>query len=189
MSDDRRRRLLSVLSALFLVASPWVLYVTLSQDRVDIAALTLVGWVILRAVPAYLAAPRAQRLAVLRLPAIAAGFALLGWIFHSGGLLLVLPSATQAAFGLTFLRSLRGTPLVEHFARMGKPELTAPELAHCRRFTWIWGAYLIVLAAVGLAFARFASLRVWTLYTGVASYGLIAILYAIEYVLRPRHPS
>src|SRR5205823_6914629 len=69
------RRVLSVISALFLVASPWVLYVTLSQDRVDIASLTLIGWVTLRAVPTLLVAPPAQRLAALRLPAIAAALA------------------------------------------------------------------------------------------------------------------
>ena len=113
------------------------------------------------------------------LPAIALVFALLGWIFDSGWMLLILPSATQAAFGVTFLRSLNKTPLVEHFARMVKPELAPPELAHCRSWTGIWGVYLIVLAVVGLGFARFATLGVWTLYTGIVSYALIGALFAV----------
>jgi uncharacterized membrane protein len=178
------RRSMRVLSTLFILASPWVLYLALSQDRVDIAAAALVGWVILRSLPILVTARRAQLAAALRLPAIALCFALLGWIFDRGWMLLVLPSATQAAFGATFLRSLRSTPLVEHFARMVKPDLSAGELAHCRSWTLVWGVYLIALAALGLVFARFASLGLWTLYTGVVSYGLIGVLFSVEYVIR-----
>jgi len=178
------RRAMSVLSTLFLVASPWVLYLTLSQDRVDLAALAFAGWVILRAVPTLLTVPRAHLLAALRLPAIALVFVLVGWIAGSGWVLLILPSATQAVFGLTFLRSLAGMPLVEHFARMTKPELSPAELAHCRAFTRAWGIYLIMLGAIGLGFARFATLSICTLYTGVVSYGLIGTFYAVEYIIR-----
>ncbi len=178
------RRTMRILSTLFILASPWVLYLTLSQDRIDIAAATLVGWVILRSLPTLVTAQRAQLAAALRLPAIALVFALLGWIFERGWMLLVLPSATQAAFGATFLRSLRSTPLVEHFARMVKPRLSAGEIAHCRVWTALWGIYLILVAAVGLVFARLASLEVWTLYTGVVSYGLIGLLFAVEYTIR-----
>src|SRR5688572_16738861 len=108
---------LRVLSTLFLLASPWVLYWTLSRQRVGVAAPTLVGWVILRTIPVLLSAGREQRAAALRLPAIALVFAVLGWLLDNHTLLMVLPSATQATFGLTFLRSLAGTPLIEHFAR------------------------------------------------------------------------
>jgi len=175
---------MSAASTVFMLTSPWVLYLTLAQDRIDLAALALAGWVILRTVPALATARRAQLLAAVRLPAIALAFALLGWIGHSRWMLLVLPSATQAAFGLTFLHSLASTPLVEHFARMVKPELSPAEVAHCRSWTRIWGIYLIVLAAVGLAFARFATLPVWTVYSGVVNYGLIGALYAVEYLIR-----
>jgi uncharacterized membrane protein len=180
---------MTVLSTVFLLLSPFVLYLTLSQDRVDLAALALAGWVILRALPTLIAAEPDQRAAALRLPAIALGFALLGWIFHRGWVLLLLPSATQAAFGVTFLRSLSGTPLVEHFARMIRPTLSPAEKAHCRAFTKVWGIYLLVLAAVGLAFAGLASLAVWTVYAGVVSYALIALLYGIEFLSRPRRPA
>jgi uncharacterized membrane protein len=178
------RSILGVISALFLLASPWVLYWTLSQQRVELAAAVLLGWVIVRTIPVVLAARREQRRAALRLPAIAAVFALLGWISDNGTWLLVLPSATQATFGLAFLRSLSGTPLVEHFARMVKPELSGPELAHCRRWTTVWGIYLIALAALGLCLAAWASLAVWTAYAGVASYALVGALFAVEYVVR-----
>jgi uncharacterized membrane protein len=178
------KTVLGAISALFLIASPWVLYWTLSLHQVGIAAALLIGWVIVRTIPILIAARREQRIAALQLPAIALGFAGIGWISDNGTWLLVLPSATQAAFGLAFLRSLSGTPLIEHFARMVKPELRAAELAHCRSWTGIWGIYLLVLAAIGLALARWATLAVWTVYVGVVAYVLVALLFAVEYVIR-----
>ena len=178
------KAVMGVISALFILASPWVLYWTLSQHRVGVAAAVLIGWVVVRTIPVLISARREQRVAALQLPAIALVFVALGWISNNGTWLLVLPSATQATFGLAFLRSLSGTPLIEHFARMVKPELGPAQLAHCRRWTLIWGIYLLVLAAIGLGLARWATLSVWTVYVGVLSYVLIGALFAVEYVIR-----
>src|SRR5579862_1032188 len=173
-----------ILSVLFIVASPWVLYWTLSHQQVGVAALTLVGWVIIRTIPVVLSAKPEQRRAALQLPAIALVFAFLGWVSNNGTWLLLLPAATQAAFGIAFLRSLSSTPLIEHFARMVKPALGVAEQAHCRSWTKIWGGYLIVLAAIGLVLARWATLAVWTVYVGLVSYALVGALFAVEYVIR-----
>ena len=175
---------LTVVSTVFLLASPWVLYWTLTHKDVTVGAIILIAWVVVRAVPIVLAAKKEQRNAALQLPAIALVFALAGLVSNNGLYLLVLPSATQAAFGLTFLRSLKTTPLIEHFARMVKTELTAPELAHCRSWTRVWGYYLFVLAAIGLVIAKLCTLGVWTLYVGVLSYVLVGLLFAVEYVVR-----
>lgn len=178
------KTILGIISALFILASPWVLYWTLSQQRVEVAAITLIGWVIVRTIPVLISARREQRVAALQLPAIALGFAIVGWISNNGTWLLVLPSATQGTFGLAFLRSLSGVPLIEHFARMVKPELSASELAHCRSWTLIWGIYLIALAALGLGLARWATLAVWAVYVGVVSYVLVGVLFVVEYLIR-----
>lgn len=178
------KRVAHIASALFLFASPWVLCWTLSQHRVAVAAAALVAWVVIRTLPLLLTAGRQQRTAALQLPVIALVFAILGWVFHEGRWLMVLPSAAQAMFGAAFLRSLWRTPLVENFARMVKPELSVPERAHCRSWTAIWGMYLLMLAAVGLGLAKWASLSVWTIYVGVANYGLLGMLFAVEYVVR-----
>jgi len=178
------KTVLGIMSALFMLASPWVLYWTLSQQRVGVAALALIGWIIVRTIPVLVSARREQRIAALQFPAIALVFAALGWVSNNGTWLLVLPSATQATFGLTFLRSLSGTPLIEHFARMMKPALSVAEQAHCRSWTRIWAIYLLVLAATGLALARWATLAVWTAYVGVLSYVLVGALFAVEYVIR-----
>ncbi len=175
---------LKIISGLFIVASPWVLYWTLSQGDVTVAAITLIAWVIVRTIPVLLSAKKEQRAAALQLPAIALVFAVLGWIFDQGILLMILPSATQATFGLTFLRSLKTTPLIEHFARMVKTELSPGEQAHCRSWTRVWGFYLLVLAALGLVLAATVSLKIWTVYVGIVSYGLVGLLFSVEYVTR-----
>lgn len=178
------KRIANIVSALFVFASPWVLYWTLSQHRVAVAAATVIGWVVIRSLPIFITANREQRSAVLQLPLIALVFAIVGWICNEGKWLLVLPSATQAGFGIAFLRSLRHTPLIENFARMVKPTLSVAEQSHCRRFTAIWGVYLLGLAATGLALATWASLRVWTAYVGIVNYALVGLLFAVEYVIR-----
>jgi uncharacterized membrane protein len=178
------KTVLYIICTLFMLASPFVLYWTLSQQRVGVAALLLLGWVIVRTVPVVLSAKPEQRRAALQLPAIALVFAFLGWVSNNGTWLLVLPAATQATFGLAFLRSLSGVPLIEHFARMVKPELSVAEQAHCRRWTRIWGYYLIVLAAIGLVLARWATLAVWTVYVGIVSYALVGVMFAVEYIVR-----
>jgi uncharacterized membrane protein len=178
------KTVLSIISALSIVASPWVLYFTLTHHNVGIAAIMLVAWVIVRTIPVLMSAKQEQRRAALQLPAIALFFALLGWISNNGTWLLFLPSATQATFGLAFLRSLSGTPLIEHFARMIKSELSPGEQAHCRAWTRVWGIYLLVLAALGLVLARCATLAVWTVYVGIVSYVLVGVLFAIEHVVR-----
>jgi uncharacterized membrane protein len=178
------KTVLYIISTLFMLASPFVLYWTLSHQSVGFAALLLLGWVVVRTIPVLLSAKSEQRRAALQLPAIAAVFASLGWISNNGTWLLVLPAATQATFGLAFLRSLSGVPLIEHFARMVKPELSVPEQAHCRRWTRIWGYYLIVLAAIGLVLARWATLATWTVYVGIVTYVLVGVLFAVEYIVR-----
>jgi uncharacterized membrane protein len=180
------KTLLGIVSTLFLVASPFVLYWTLTHHDVGVAAITLIAWVIVRTIPTFLNARTEQRLAALQLPAIALVFALIGWILNNGTWLLVMPAATQATFGLAFLRSVgRGrTPLIEHFARMVKADLSVDELAHCRRWTKVWGFYLLALAAFGLVLARFATLEIWTIYVGLVSYVLVGALFAVEYLVR-----
>ena len=178
------KTVLNIISILFVVASPWVLYWTLTHHDVGVAAITLVAWIVLRTIPILIAAKPEQRRAALQFPAIALAFALLGWVSDNGTWLLILPAATQATFGLAFLRSLKSTPLIEHFARMVKSELSGPEQDHCRRWSAIWGYYLLVLAAFGLVLAKYASLAVWTIYVGVVTYVLVGVLFAIEYVVR-----
>lgn len=174
----------TVASWVLVAASPLVLYVALSRARVLEAALLILAFAALKALPAFVQARRAQRIAALRLPAVAAGSALAGLVTGEPRMLLLLPSLSQLAFAGVFLGSLRGTPLVEHFARMQKPELRPEQVRYCRTVTWVWGIVLTVAAVAGLALAAWAPLAVWTAFTAVGSYVLVGVVSTVEWLVR-----
>jgi len=183
-SEPPWMRACAVLSWVLAGASPLVLYLAVARGRLEEAALVLLAFAALRAVPALLRARREHLVAALRLPLVAVLSAAVGVLTREPRALLVLPSASQLAFGAVFLTSLRTTPLVEHFARMKHPELDAERARYCRTVTLVWGVTLTVAAFVGLALAAWASLATWTVFTGVGSYALVAILSSGEYVIR-----
>ena len=123
-SKPRWIGLFSGLSWVLAAVSPLVFYFALKRARIDEAALVLLAFAALRAVPAGLAAKREHLLAALRLPLIAVVCAAVGFFTHEPRVMLVLPSASQIAFGSAFLASLAHghVPLVEHFARMKVPK-------------------------------------------------------------------
>lgn len=175
---------LSTLTWIFVGLSPLVFYFAVRSSRIEEAALVLVGFAILRAIPAVLAARREHLVHALQLPVVAVISAGAGWLLHEPRALLVLPSASQMMFGAVFLVSLRKVPLVENFARMQKSTLSEAERTYCRTVTLVWGLALCSAALFGLALAAWASLELWTAFTGVGSYVLVATLFSVEYVVR-----
>ncbi|HVJ90107.1 MAG TPA: hypothetical protein VM580_09915 [Labilithrix sp.] len=174
----------STLSWILAAISPFVLYMAVTRARIEQAALLLFAFALLRALPVFVAAKPEQRFAALRLPLVAVVSAGVGLALRSPRALLVLPSASQLAFGGVFLASLRTTPLVEHFARMQEPLLTPEKRRYCRTVTSVWGLVLVSAALVGFALAAWGSLEAWTVFTGVGSYVLVAVVFAGEYVIR-----
>lgn len=175
-----------IVSGLFIAASPFVLYYAVTRDQLETSAWIIVGWLLVRTVPAVLAAPREHVRAALRLPAVAIGFAVLGAVTHHRVLLLLMPSLTQAGFAWVFLGTLREgqMPLIERFARMQKAELDAHERAHCRLFTGVWGLGMVVSAIAGVGFALWAPTWMWAAFAGIGSYAFVAVLFGVEYLVR-----
>lgn len=180
-------RAATVLAWVLTFAAPFVLYFAITRGRIDEAVILLFAFALLRAVPAVARMKRDKREhlgAALRLPLVAiasAGFAL---VTREPRALLVLPSASQLAFGAVFLESLRKTPLVEHFARMQAPVLRPAQVRYCRVVTVVWGVTLTTAALVGFALAAWAPIAVWTAFTGVGSYVLVVVLFSGEYLFR-----
>jgi uncharacterized membrane protein/3-hydroxymyristoyl/3-hydroxydecanoyl-(acyl carrier protein) dehydratase len=177
-------RVSTALSWALAAASPFVLYFAITKARIEDAVVVLFAFAVLRALPAALRAERKHLLAALRLPLVAVLSAAVGLVTREPRALLALPSASQLAFGAVFLASLRGTPLVEHFARMKTPVLGPAHVRYCRKVTIVWGVTLTVAALAGFALAAWAPLEVWTVFTGIGAYVLIAVLFAGEYVTR-----
>lgn len=84
-----------------------------------------------------------------------------------------------AAFGLSLWR---GPPLVQIFAGEADPEAAAR--AYMRKVTWVWFLFLLGNAAMSGMTAASGDLDLWTLYNGLVSYVLMALLFAAEYGVR-----
>lgn len=171
-------------STVLVLASPWVLYWTLTKGTTTVAGFVLIAWLVLRTIPSWVAARPEQKKATLVLPAVGLTFAIVGMVLRSGFLFRLVPTFTNFGFAATFFWSLRSTPMIEHFARMVKPELPPAEVAYCRTLTKVWGAYTAAIGIVGAVLAAFAPVHVWATYAGGVAYGLVGALFAVEYVVR-----
>ena len=86
-------------------------------------------------------------------------------------------------FGL----SLRfGPPVVERLARLSEPQLPDIAVRYTRTVTLVWACFFLANGLVVTALTLWAPLSWWTLYTGLISYGLIALLFAGEWLVRQR---
>jgi uncharacterized membrane protein len=86
-----------------------------------------------------------------------------------------------AVFGLSLWRE---PPMVERFARLQVGHLSPDEVAYCRTVTGVWCAFFLVNGGIALLLALSGNLPVWTIYTGLVSYVLIGVLFALEMTVR-----
>ena len=99
--------------------------------------------------------------------------------------LLFVPALINGALLVAFARTLRAGPsLVETFARLQHPDLSAAQVRHCRAFTGVWSAFFLVNGGISLWLALQTDLWRWTLYTGLIAYLLMGVVFATEFVVR-----
>jgi uncharacterized membrane protein len=85
------------------------------------------------------------------------------------------------AFGATLVR---GPSMVEKFARIRKPDLSAPAVRYTRHVTQLWCVFFVLNGAFSVYTALCWPRDAWSLYNGAISYGLIGLLLAGEIVWR-----
>jgi uncharacterized membrane protein len=103
---------------------------------------------------------------------------------HWTRLALVWPIAINLVFLWRFASSLRGTPMVEQFARLQDPALSPEKIAHCRAVTRLWCWFFVFNATISAALAVLGDVRLWTFYTGGVAYVLMGCLFAGEVLVR-----
>jgi uncharacterized membrane protein len=124
---------------------------------------------------------RGERGVVLGLLALA-GFAALN---NSEQLLRLYPLAVNTGMLLLFGLSLRTPPsMVERFARLATPDLSAESVRYTRRVTQVWCAFFVFNGAAAAYTALGASRETWALYNGLIAYLLIGLLFAGEWLFR-----
>jgi uncharacterized membrane protein len=133
----------------------------------------------------------------MRLPAMRAGAAGIGWLV--GTLLLsfitlwgnhflalkLYPVLVNAAMLTVFTYSLFVPPsIVEQFARRREPDLAPQSVTYTRRVTQVWCVFFALNGGVALVTALWTSAATWSLYNGFVAYLLMGLLFAGEYAIR-----
>lgn len=123
---------------------------------------------------------------------VAMGFCLLLGVFDSPRLLRWYPVLISAfMLGLFGLSLIVGPPIIERLARLREPQLPAKAIVYTRQVTIVWCVFFFCNGLLAAALTLWAPLSWWMLYTGLISYGLMGLLFAIEWLIRQRvrgHP-
>lgn len=135
-----------------------------------------------------------SRLPALKLNGVArwsvAGALLLVAVAIWSNMLLPLklyPVLVNAALLAGFAYSL-STPMsaVERMARLRGEDFPPVAQAYMRKVTQVWCVFFVINGAIAFGTALWAPEAVWSLYTGVISYALMALLFGAEYLVRLR---
>lgn len=153
--------------------------VVLDEPRWATAGIAVVAWAAASFRYGWLVA------AALGLVVLGAGLALAG---VAGSVLLYAPPlllnlALCAVFGGTLRRGRE--PLVSRFARIERGgDLPADLARYTRRVTWAWTAFFVLMAGISLALAVWGSAWLWSLFTNLVNFILVAVFFASEYLYR-----
>jgi uncharacterized membrane protein len=110
-------------------------------------------------------------------------------------LLGLYPTLVNAGLLAAFGATLNGGPtMIEKFARLYDPELSARQVRHTRRMTQVWCAFFVANGAFSAYLALCGSRAAWALYNGVLAYLIIGALIVGEIAWRhafvlPKKPA
>ena len=96
---------------------------------------------------------------------------------------VLVNAALLAGFGYSLTTPMSA---VERMARLRGEDFPPVAQAYMRAVTQVWCGFFVFNGAVAFATALWASEAVWSLYTGVVSYVLMAVLFGAEYLVRLR---
>ncbi|QLF94301.1 hypothetical protein HW090_14295 [Pseudomonas sp. ABC1] len=174
-------RLLVLLLALVGVLYPFAVYFGMEHLSPRLFALLLGGLWLVRSLSS-LGKPGNRWMSLCAL-----AFCLLLGLLDEPALLRWYPVLVSGLLLALFSLSLRfGPPLVERMARLSEPELPEVAVRYTRRVTQVWALFFLLNGMAVIALALWAPLSWWTLYTGLISYALMGLLFAVEWLVRQR---
>ncbi len=96
---------------------------------------------------------------------------------------VLISSFMLGLFGL----SLKfGPPMAERLARLSEPQLPEIAVRYTRRVTCAWSWFFLCNGLLAAALTLWAPLSWWALYNGLIAYGLMGLLFAVEWLIRQR---
>lgn len=189
------KAVLATLTIALVVLYPVAIWIGLTHFSARVVGLSILALLVPALWARFRRASRADLVAVSRVPLAIFAVVMLGVIFDDGRFVLAMPVLVSVVLLVTFGSSLFGEhTIIERFARMQEarlagpdappPELTAAQIAHCRQVTWAWSIFFVLNAAVAGLLALFAPISWWAAYSGGIAYGLMGVMFAVEYLLR-----
>ena len=177
--------LVGVLQAVVLLAYPAAVYFGLSHFSTRWVGLLVLA-MLLPGLLKSLRNRRKQLMATLGLPVAVASLMLLAVVSNDVRFVLAYPALVNlvmlAQFGLTLRRG--SMSMVERFARLEVDDLSPRELAYCRIVTASWCAFFVLNGGACAFFGAFTGRDAWALYTGLLSYLILGLLFAVALALR-----
>ncbi len=177
--------LIGVLQAIVLVTYPVAVYFGLSHFStrgVGLLVLALLAPTLVKA----LRSRREQLMATMGLPLAVAFLMLLAIASDDVRFVLAYPALVNLVLLLQFGFTLRrgSQSMVERFARLQVDYLSPKEIEYCRVVTASWCGFFVLNGVACALFAALASRATWALYTGLLSYLVLGLLFAVEFTIR-----
>ncbi len=178
-----------VVGAALGIAYPFLVYFGLEQTSPAMIAVVVLAICVLRLVIVYRWRGSASLHGSTNIAAIALiALALAAIVTDSSGYLLWHPVLMNLVLFLIFSRSLRQPPsLIERFASLRHGELPGPARIYCRRVTLFWSGFFVVNGTIACLTVIVGNPRLWLVYNGMVSYGLIGLAFVVEFGIRIRY--
>ncbi|MGA9573135.1 MAG: hypothetical protein WBS20_04210 [Lysobacterales bacterium] len=165
---------------LFFISYPFIVYFGISILPPSFFGLVLV---VLLAFRFGVLLPE-ERSALLPILLVFLGYAIATVIFDSARLLLFYPAMVNFTFFLVFANSLRGgEPLLLRIVRARGVAMSEHTPRYLYWLTMLWAVFFILNGMVSI-WTSTLSMQAWTLYNGLISYFIVAILGAGEWLFR-----
>jgi uncharacterized membrane protein len=174
-----------VFDGIVLALYPLIVLLGLTYLNVRWTALLVLALLGRRIIAAVLMDRGASVVVLIQVLAMAAILGAAG-ITGSELLLRFTPFLISVTFFAQFAVSLRGTPIVERFARLKRPELPPEHVTYCRSLTKVWLVVLIGNSALVLVAAFVESSALWAVLVGPVSYTYWGSFIGAEYLFRKR---
>ncbi len=178
------RQLLTILSAIVLLAYPFAVYYGIDKFGLSIMGILLAVFFVLRIFTASKTKLKEFKQLAITSGLIGITLIILGVIFRSEGWLLFYPVAVNACMLLVFVSSLKQPQtIIERLARLQEPDLPPSGVLYTRKVTQVWCLFFLINGLTAL-YTCFLPIKIWTLYNGLISYILIGALFAFEWLVR-----
>ncbi|MFM2587768.1 hypothetical protein [Vibrio sp. TBV020] len=178
------RQLLTILSAVVLLAYPFAIYFGIERYGISLVGIILIFALGIR----LLSVQRTQLKELKSVAQISAiiGISLVGLsiLFKQHGWMTFYPVVVNLCMLIVFASSFKQPQtIIERLARLQEPNLPESGVVYTRKVTAIWCGFFILNGLIAL-YTCFQSLEIWTLYNGFISYVLAGLLMAVEWVVR-----